>query len=63
MGRFDIDLLKDDVDVDDEKAKRCHFFDVDDNLSHVSLESGSREDNIGMESLGSAIGLEWCVLI
>ncbi|KAI4608303.1 hypothetical protein J4E83_009105 [Alternaria metachromatica] len=56
MEWFNIDLLKDDVDLGDEEVQRFHFFDVDDEIGDISLKSGSREDNIGKKSSGSASG-------
>lgn len=43
MEWFDINLLKDDSEVDEEDDKRFHFFDVDDGIRNARLESGSRE--------------------
>ena len=60
MEWFDINFLKEDVGLDEEEAKRFHFFDVD---GDVSLESGSKEDNIANASLGSAGDLGWCVVM
>jgi len=57
MGWFDIDLLKNDSEVAEEEEKRFHFFDVEDGIGDVRLESGNTEDNIEKESLGSANGL------
>jgi len=57
MEWLDIDPLKDDSKVGEEDEKRFHFFDVDDEIGDVSLESGSREDTIGKGSLESASGL------
>jgi len=39
MEWFDINLLKDDSEVDEEDEKRFHFFDFDDGIGDVSLES------------------------
>ena len=55
MEWFDIDLLKTDVDLGDEETKRFHFFEVDDDLSDINLESRSREDNMGKESSGAQV--------
>ncbi|KAI4638246.1 hypothetical protein J4E93_010245 [Alternaria ventricosa] len=54
---FDINLLKNDSEVDEEDEKQLHFFDNDDGIGDVSFGGGSSEDNIGKKSLGNASGL------
>ena len=62
---FDLNLLKDDVDLDvvGDEAKRFHFFDIDDGISNVSLETNSSDDDVQDGSRESVGRLGWCVLM
>ena len=58
MEWFDIDLLEDDNEVDEEDEKRFHFFEVDDDIGDIRLESDGSNEGIEDDSQETMAGFD-----